>query len=423
MPAKAQNNPRNAAREGPSPRRLEYRRPWLYPAQREAIFHEARYVFIEAATKTGKTVGCLMWLFEQALRAPVGGNVWWVAPWYRTARIAYRRLRFSLRKYAGFIRSNDSAMTLTIGGAHQVTMEFLSAEQPDTLYGEDVYAVVLDEASRMRPEAFYAVRSTLTATRGPCRVIGNVKGRNTWFYQLSRKAEAQQMPNGAYRRLTWSHAVDAGLVPQSEIDDARSMLPPHVFQELYDAIPSDDAGNPFSFALGALSDGDPVVWGWDLAKSVNWTVGIALDDQGDICRLERFRRPWTETVSRIRQIVGETPALIDSTGVGDPVLELLQHSRESYSPNFEGYKFSESSKQRLMEQLSARLAQGLRIPDGPLAAELSVFEYQYSRRGVRYSAPDGFDDDCVMALALAVWHWSQSHSGLFGSQPMIRCLA
>jgi len=44
------------------------------------------------------------------------------------------------------------------------------------LYGEDVYGAVIDEASRMKEDAWTAIQSTLTATRGPVRIIGNVKG-------------------------------------------------------------------------------------------------------------------------------------------------------------------------------------------------------------------------------------------------------
>ena len=35
-------------------------------------------------------------------------------------------------------------------------------------------------------------------------------------------------------------------------------------------------------------------------------------------------------------------------------------------------------------------------------SELEAFEYEYTRTGVRYTAPPGMHDDCVCALALAV---------------------
>jgi hypothetical protein len=41
------------------------------------------------------------------------------------------------------------------------------------------------------------------------------------------------------------------------------------------------------------------------------------------------------------------------------------------------------------------------FPEGEISKELDIFEYQFTANGVRYSAPTGFHDDCVVALALA----------------------
>jgi hypothetical protein len=37
-----------------------------------------------------------------------------------------------------------------------------------------------------------------------------------------------------------------------------------------------------------------------------------------------------------------------------------------------------------------------------IADELDNFEYVYTPTGVKYAAPEGLHDDCVMALGLAV---------------------
>ena len=42
-------------------------------------------------------------------------------------------------------------------------------------------------------------------------------------------------------------------------------------------------------------------------------------------------------------------------------------------------------------------------PEGVIVTELDVFAYEHTRTGVKYSAPPGMHDDCVMALALAVY--------------------
>jgi len=71
------------------------------------------------------------------------------------------------------------------------------------------------------------------------------------------------------------------------------------------------------------------------------------------------------------------------------------------------FKFTSSSKQMIMEGLvSAMHQRNVTFPDGVITSELQVFEYQYTAHGVRYSAPSGFHDDTVCALALAVYHKS-----------------
>lgn len=393
-----------------APQVIKYVRPLLYPKQEEAIFYPrdslgdiARFSFIEAATKTGKTVGCIAWLFEQALFGKLGQNFWWVAPVYGQAKIAFTRMKLAYPM--GTFDSNESDLTLRVihSGA---LIWFKSGEKSDNLYGEDVFGAVIDEASRMREESWHAVRSTVTATRGPIRFIGNVKGRRNWFFAMSRKAESGT-PGMAYFKILASDAVAAGVLADEEIAEAKRDLPENVFRELYLAEPSDDGGNPFGMkdiaaCVAPISDSTPKVWGWDLAKHVDWTVGIGLDEWGRVCEFQRFQLPWDDAINRIVKVTGRTPALVDSTGVGDPILEMLQ---KKPGTRFEGYNFSSASKQKLMEGLAVAIqSQEIRFPAGPIRQELENFEYEYTRTGVRYSAPEGFHDDCVCSLALATMH-------------------
>lgn len=391
-------------------RKVVFERPWLYPKQRDAIFDcvdingkPSRYALIEASTKAGKTSACIAWLVEQAMQGKKGQGFWWVAPVYSQAKIAFNRMKLGLPRW--FYVPNNSEMFLRL--LNGAIIYFKSAEKPDNLYGDDVYAAVADEASRMREEAWHALRSTLTATKGPVRIIGNVKGRKNWFYMLAREAERGR-PDMSYAKLNAYDAIDGGVLEAAEIEDARSVLPENVFRELYLAEASDDEGNPFGLAhiracLGELSEAPPVAIGVDLAKSVDWTVVIGIDAQGRVCGYERWqRKPWKETTAKVRELVRDFPTLVDSTGVGDPIVENLQTD----CLDVRGFTFNASSKQRLMEGLALAIQSGwITIPDGPIRAELETFEYVFTRTGVRYSAPEGYHDDCVMALALAVERW------------------
>lgn len=401
----------------------EYERPWLYPKQLEAIFdakdldgNPARYAYVEASTKAGKTVACIAWLFEQALQGKLGDNFWWVAPVYTQAKIAFRRMKNGIPR--GLYRANESEMTITL--IHGPVIWFKSGEKPDNLYGEDVRAAVVDEASRVREDAWHAVRSVITATKGKVRAIGNVKGRKNWFYKHCRRAQSGEKDN-AFAKLNAWDAVAGGVLDREEIEDAKRMLPENVFNELYLAEASDDEGNPFGHkhiqaCIGPFSSRPPVAIGVDLAKSVDWTVVIGIDRNGAVCGLERWQRvPWDETTRRILSMVKGVPALIDSTGVGDPIVETMQ----SRNPRVDGFKFTSESKQRLMEGLAMALqSRQITIPKGVLVDELNEFEYVYTRTGVRYSAPDGFHDDCVVALALAVQKWREVRPALNSNKPV-----
>lgn len=437
-------------------RRIAYRRPWLYPEQEAFLFTDARWSYCEASTKTGKSSGCLIWLTEQALlNGRPGAEAWWVSPVYRQAEAMFARWKLSAP--AGLFQANDSKRTVALPNGS--TIRFLSGEKPDNLYGDDVLAAVLDEASRMRPEVYPAVRSTLTTTRGPARLIGNVRGRRNWFYAACRKAQAGAQGT-FYTKLTAYDAVRAGILALEEIEDAQRMLPEHVFRELYLAEPADEAANPFGYQhLQAvlqvgLAEGPVVAWGIDLAKSLNWTVLVGLNAEGRTCRFERFQRPWAETLQTIRRIVGRDFGVIDSTGVGDPVLEFLQRSlaqrpaglppleslapmaleREMFRraedadgearvqsamatcPNLQGFKFTGPSKQALLEGYALAIQRRtIGLYGGPrdvVLAEHEAFEFEITRTGVRYAAPTGFDDDTVMAYALAEWGWRQRRTGL-----------
>lgn len=395
------------------PQILRWKRPTLYAKQSEAFFTPKRYSICEATTKAGKTVGGMTWLVEKGLRGNKGENRWWIAPVVTQAKIAYKRIKRGLPSDLIRCWETDRMIELPNKGL----LHFKSGEDPDNLYGEDVHDAVIDEMTRLREEAFHAVRTTLTATRGQLRMIGNVKGRQNFAYRLARKAEADMANPDSdwhYSKITWQDAVAAGILNIDEIMDAQRNLPPHVFKELYEAEPSDDGGNPFGMGaiariVAPMSKEAPMVWGIDLAKSVDWTVCHALDRNLRTCRLERWQGPWPETKARIHRLVGSTRAYVDSTGVGDAIVDDLQ--RLGGRSTYVGFKFTSQSKQMLMEGLAAAIQEAtITIPDGVCRKELETFEYEYTRTGVRYSAPSGLHDDCVCALALAVYHKNPRNS-------------
>ncbi len=249
--------------------KFKYKRPEKirqYKKQIEFMDAPCRFTVVEATTKAGKTVGCIVWLYEQAISEhgsfyvdkdgifhsttgkilnKEGFNYWWVAPTYKIARIAFRRFKRFMPKE--IFTANESELTITLENGAMIF--FKSGDDADGLYGEDVYACVIDEATRVKEDSWIAVFTTLTATEGSCKIIGNVKGTNNWVYKLAREAETGQKVNWKYYKITADDAVKAGVLRQSVIDEAQRTLPSGTFLELYYGIPFVNSSAKFAYAF------------------------------------------------------------------------------------------------------------------------------------------------------------------------------
>lgn len=371
----------------------------FHASQREVHRDLARFSVLEIGRRWGKTTfGHVLAQYE----AINGKNVGWFAPSYKylddPMRDFERVLRPLIRQ---FDRKNNRMMLRTGGMIDFWTLDGANGENAGR--GRQYDLAVFDEAgfvSGLLRVWREAVRPTLTDRKGRALFLGTPKGTGD-FHQLYLEAEGDT--TGQMKAFRIGSARNPFLDP-AEIQAAKMMLPEQVFMQEYEGMPSEDGGNPFGLdairsCIGPMSTAKPECWGVDLAKSHDWTVAIALDAGGCVCRLERWQSPWHVTRERLAQMISDTPAQIDSTGVGDPVVEdIARVCRRA-----EGFKFTSQSKQQLMEglQIAVQL-RDVRFPDGWLRNELEAFGFRYSNRGaVQYEATTGHDDGvCALALAL-----------------------
>ena len=370
-----------------------------HDSQREILRESKRWNILECGRRYGKT-SLGQWLAAMSAidhHAPVG----WFSPTYKSLAEVWREMTRTLQPLTVTKSETEKRIELLTGGS----IDFWSLDNTDSGRGRKYKRVVIDEASIVRDlqEAWeQAIRPTLTDLRGDAWFLGTPKGRN-FFHVLFQRGQDGREGWKSWRRGT----ADNPYMPADEIEEARRDLPDHVFRQEFEGVPADDGGSPFGIdairgCIGLMSTAEPVVVGVDLAKSVDWSVAIGLDRDGAVCMFERFQSPWQVTIERLKAAIGTTYAVVDSTGVGDPVLEALQKG----AGNYEGFKFSSTSKQQIMEGLAVAIQRReVRFPEGVIQSELESFEYEYSRTGVRYNAPSGLHDDAVCALALAVDGW------------------
>jgi len=220
-----------------------------------------------------------------------------------------------------------------------------------------------------------------------------------------------------FTRLTAIDAVDGGVLDDAEIESAKRDLDEREFRQSYMAEPSDDAGNPFGYRYidqcitDGLSSKPPVSFGIDLARSVDFTCIVGLDEDQNVCYYSRFQQGWDQTESIIQMECFEydVPIVIDQTGVGAPIVERLEKIANG---NVHGFLFTSTSKQALIQSLIMAIQkQEIRFPDNDIAFELRNFGYETTRLGNRYEAVGSAHDDTVIALALALHCWDEYGNG------------
>lgn len=151
-----------------------------------------------------------------------GGRVWWVAPDYPIAEKIWRDLKHLCEPVQTHKDEVDRRIDLPGGGS--VTVK--SAHKPDSLVGEGLDGIVIDEAAKVHPDAWYrSLRPTVSDTGGWALFIGTPNGYN-WVHDLFEHAGHE--PGWARWQLPTSQNP---LVPQSELDAAQRDSPAFFGQE------------------------------------------------------------------------------------------------------------------------------------------------------------------------------------------------
>jgi hypothetical protein len=355
--------------------------------QKPILESQARFNVLMCGRRFGKSE---LSQIKMIKTASFGEQIAYITPTYKLAKVFFNKLAAALP-----FPNNQSNLTMQF--PNKGSVEFFTGERLDNLRGRKFHGVIIDEASfipNLEDGWLNSIRPTLTDYKGWGWFLSTPRGKN-FFYSLYMKQEDGWQ---SFKYTTY----DNPYIDTKEIDEARRQLPAPVFEQEYMANPMENAANPFGSenikaCIRPLSNQEPVCFGIDLAKSYDWSVIIGLDAGGNVCYLDRFQKDWHTTKQAILKLPRK-PILLDSTGVGDPIFEELQRA----GLMVEGLKFTSNSKQQLMVGLQNAIhTKSISYPEGVIVNELEVFEYQFTANGVKYSAPSGFHDDCVMALSLA----------------------
>jgi hypothetical protein len=331
--------------------------------------------------------------------------------------------------------ANVLAFATTSPGKAQIRMlqgaqiVFKSWERAENLSGPTIYGLVVDEAHLLTTDAWSILRARLSATGGPIRVIGNAGDSEGIFHDICEKAsDPDSEASVSFHRWTWLDKLAAlggleteeGAAYQSIIEDERRAFigSPYIFRSLYEAewtanvnaAISPDAVNAATTIqpAGPESGAEYVIW-WDIAQSVDFTVGVPIRVRpapraaSAMIRVHRMNYPEVaDLIVREHRRWNNARTIIEINGPGKPVLDEVIKRGVPAQPFTTESKNKHAAFVALSRDLTSRDLVLAPLP--PLQQEIKSLRSIRNKSGTySWEAPPGRHDDCAMSLAGGNW--------------------
>lgn len=308
-------------------------------------------------------------------------------------------------------KANETEMQIELKNGSVIQM--VGADNVDRIVGTNPIGVVFSEYSITKKEVWDLLRPILAENGGWAIFNFTPRGINH-AYSLLQQAKGS---------VDWWTGVYPVSVTKAISNEALAMerreMPKVIYEQEYECKFLEGASQFFknleNCVYSAKTESELLSVGTfklgvDLAKYNDFTVITPFNlTTFVVYPQDRFNQlDWIVQEAKIEAAArrfGNARVTIDSTGIGDPVVEELRRRGIDIREE-DVFKFSQTSRTNLLNNLAILLEnRKIRIPDDPeLLDELKSFTIEMNEKGrAVIKCPDGLHDDRVMSLALAVW--------------------
>lgn len=381
--------------------------PSPHERQMEVLGSQARFNALACGQRSrrwGKTTLGLNLVAEVMLAGYPAG---WFAGTTKLQADAWREIK---RVLAPVIRDKSEVehrIEIITGGV----LEMWSLESNGAGRGRKYRRLIVDEAASARnleSDWNENIRPTLTDLRGDAWFAGTPKGLD-YFWTLWERGQDSGHPDWA----SWQMPTTSNpYIAADEVESARLDMPERAFMQEYLAEFLSDGGAVFrrvqeaatATALDRGESGRRYAMGVDWGKHNDFTVIVVFDlDSRAQVALERFNE-IDYTLQRQRLIAlnerfRPVTIVAERNSMGEPLIEQLQRD----GLPVQGFLTTNATKQQAVDALALAFErdQITILDDATLVRELLAFTMERTPSGLlRYTAPSGMHDDCVIALAL-----------------------
>ena len=357
-----------------------------------------RFKVLTCGRRWGKTLMCTEIALKKAME---GGHVWWVAPTYAVAGIAWRECKAMVKQIPIPYELHEADRQVNFTGSGGF-VGFKSAERPENLRGESLDYCVFDEADFIAETTWVdSIRPSLSDRKGGAIFISTPWIEGSWFHKLWLRGQTQQDPETISWRFT---SYTNPFLDPKEIDIAKETMATSSFKreflgewvgtvgarinrewlKYYDKLPEKlDIGMGVDLAISTKTEADftaACILGRDKAGKVY------------ILAVERAKIGFGETQTFIKRLADKykpSTIAIESVAYQAALVEQLQSTTKL---NIKGIK-STKDKVTHFGPLEGR------IEHGQVLLSRDLPEY-FEDELLHFPMP-GWHDDTVDALSLA----------------------
>lgn len=335
----------------------------------------------------------------------------WVSPTDAQAQKVQNEI-VSAIIHSGVIKSSKKSKGDTeIRFHNDSVILFRSAASEDSLRGESVHYMILDESAFMKRTTIEAILlPMLNVTGRHCLFITTPKGKNYIFDYFKKGQDRKKNPK--WNSLRFS-TLDSPLANEDLIEMFRETLPPKLFQQEIEAqfVDSSSVFNNVTSQLNLEELNSPIpgakYWaGIDVGIVTDATVVAIVDENGDLVKYYRFvDEEAPEIMAKIRAIDKKWKFQNITIENNNQGIVLYQELRRVMN-NITDFNTNSKTKPLIINRLIHLFnVKGINlVNDDYLRTELESFIYKQTSTGhLKFLADYGFHDDVVMALAIAVY--------------------
>jgi len=364
------------------------------------------FITVVAGRQSGKTALAIQQsIFWAAKKSNV--MVYWISPTQSQVGKVYKQL-LEMVVQTPLVKSYKGSMGDTeIVFNNGSIIKFRSAAQEDSLRGETIDYLIIDEGAFIKETVFNEILLPMLNVRGrKCLVISTPKGKN-WFFRQYQRGKAGEQEYKSFKFTSMDNPYASKVV----IDIAKDNLPTALFNQEYlgeflDSSAIFENINELAIldSLKPLQGG--AYWmGVDIALKDDYTVITVIDKDNNVVWYDRFNQV---TAPQLKQrlidaikLWSPKKIMIEENNQGLPIIDDLKIIHKI--TNIVGFKTTSTSKQEIINNLiNAFSSKKIRVPkDEIYKSELETFTMTISPTGQpKFAAAHGFHDDIPMSLAI-----------------------